>query len=149
MATTFTATQTTSNSLFKPFPDGMIGVRETTYVTSAAWVINDVVQMIKVFEGERVLDVQMLVETDADTGGSPAIVMAVGDGVDNDRYVSASAIGQAGGFVRLGQGLDTAAEAASLRYTYPADDTIDIKITTAPATGVAAVTVTLRALISG
>ena len=149
MATTFTAPETSSNSLFQPFPDGMIGVRETTWVTSAAWVLNDVVQMVKVFDGERVLDVQVLMETDADTNGSPAIVIAVGDGDDADRYISASTIGQAGGFVRLGQGIDTAAEAASMRHTYTADDTIDLKVTTAPATGVAAVTVTMRVMIAG
>ena len=149
MATTFTAPETTSNSLFKPFPDGMIGVRETTWTTAAAWVINDVVQMVKVFKGERVIDIELLVETDADTGGSAAIVLAVGDGTDPDRYITASNIGRTGGFARLGDGLATAALVAPARHTYTADDTIDLKVTAAPQTGVAVVNVTLRVIVTG
>lgn len=97
------------------------------------FVVNDVVQMIKVQSGERVLDVILSVD---DLDSSTGIELGVGDGGDDDRYITASTIGQAGGLARM-------ARHVGHGYAYTADDTIDIKVTTA-ATGTAATTGTLR-----
>lgn len=138
---TFTSGAASSNSAFRPPGGGIVGVREATYAFTAAFVLDDVIQMIPMAKGERVVGGQLIVETDLDT--STGVVLAVGDGVDPDRYISASTIGQAGGVVNFGTGIDTAAEAASYNYKYPAADTIDIKVTTA-AIGTAATSGTLR-----
>ena len=95
-------------------------------VTTAELQLNDVIQMVKVPKGATVLDV-ILVSTDIDTNGSPAVVLAVGDGDDNDYYVTGSTIGQAGGIVRSNA-------LTAKPKTYTADDTIDVTVTTAAAT---------------
>lgn len=147
MATTYTSDAASSNQVFRPPGGGVLGVREAIYDFTAAFVVDDVIQMIKVAEGERAIGGQLIVETDLDSNGSPAVVLAVGDGVDTDRYISASTIGQAGGVVSWGQGIDTAAEAASFDYKYPAADTIDIKVTTAPATSATSGRLRLRVFV--
>lgn len=91
---------------------------------STALIINDVIQIMKVPKGARVCEMVLTV-TDLDAGTN--IVLAVGDGVDDDRYISGSTIGQTGGTVRLGSGIITNTSA----FTYTADDTIDVKVTTA------------------
>lgn len=109
-----------------------------TYTQSAAFVVNDVVQMVKVPMGATILEV-ILSTTDLDTDATPAIVLEVGDGGDVDRYIAGSTVGQAGGLVRLsahgGHG-----------YTYTADDTIDIKVSTAPDAGSTDGTLTLTVI---
>lgn len=104
----------------------------------AAFVINDVVQMMKIPKGARVTEA-ILTAVDLDTNVAPAITLDVGDGVDPDRFIAASVIGQTGGTVRLGQGIVTNTPA----FTYTADDTIDVLVKAAPATAVAVGTITL------
>lgn len=94
----------------------------------AAPVINDVVQMLKVPKGAVVVDVALGAD-DLDTNGSPAITLDVGDGGDPDRYIAASTIAQTGAapvqtMLKTGFG-----------FAYTADDTIDILVKAAPATG--------------
>jgi hypothetical protein len=89
--------------------------------------LDDVIQMVKIPSGATILDVT-LSSTDVDSG--TAVVFAVGDGSDDNRFISGSTIGQAGGVARLDQ-------FAGLNYTYTADDTIDINVTTAAGTAVA------------
>lgn len=89
----------------------------------AAFVINDVVQMIKVTSGMYVLGVLLSVDALEDSTG---IVTAVGDGDDDDRFLTALTIGRS----------SAAGSADSLRhgghlYSYSAADTIDFKVTTA------------------
>lgn len=98
----------------------------------AAPVINDVVQMIKVPKGATMVSVA-LGSDDLDTNGSPLITLDVGDGGDVDRFIAASTIAQAGtipveGILKTGFG-----------FAYTADDTIDITVKAAPATGVVGV----------
>lgn len=109
------------------------------YTITAALALNDEIQMIKVAPGCRVLDV-IVSTTDLDTGGSPAIVLDVGDGNDDDRYVADTTIGQAGGMTRL-------SAFAGHGYTYTAADTIDVSVSTAPQTGATSGTVKLSALL--
>jgi len=130
-----------SNSAFRPPGGGVIGVREATYTITAALALDDVIQMVPMAIGERAVGGQLIIETDMDT--STGLVLAVGDGVDPDRYISASTVGRTGGVAEWGAGIDTAAEAASYSYKYPAADTIDIKVTTAE-TGTPVTDATLR-----
>lgn len=141
MATTYQSPASLSNQAYRPSVGGLLGVREAVYDFTAAFVINDVIEMVKMNKGERAIGGQLIVETDLDS--STGVVVAVGDGVQADRYISGSAIGQTGGVVTWGAGIDTAAEAALFDYKYPAADTIDVKITTA-ASGTAATSGRIR-----
>jgi hypothetical protein len=144
---TLSSDAVSSNSAFRPPGGGIIGVREATYTFSAAFALNDVIQMVPVAKGERAVGGQLIVETDLDSNGTPLIILSVGDGVDTDRYISGSTIGQTGGVVTWGSGIDTAAEAASYNYKYTAADTIDVKVTTAAATAATSGTIRLRVYI--
>lgn len=132
MATTFSSSRvSTSTNLLTSAP--VLGAVDqiwdhSEYTFGAAPVVNDVVRSIPVVAGARVLEV-ILSSTDLDTDATPAIVLAVGDGSDEDRFITASTAGQGGGVERLNN-------IAGHGYEYTADDTIDIKVTTAPDTGV-------------
>ena len=95
-------------------------------------IVNDVIQMLKVPAGATVVDLKLAVD-DLDSG--TACVLAVGDGTVADRFISGSTIGQGGGVVELGAGVTGAAAADLAGYKYAAEDTIDVKVTTAPAGG--------------
>lgn len=93
-----------------------------------AFVINDVVQMVKVCSGVRVVGLRLSVDAlDSSTG----IVTAVGDGDDDDRFITGATIGRSGA-----SGLQAMNAHTGLGYAYTTDDTIDFKVTTA-ATGTA------------
>lgn len=108
-----------------------------TYTVAAALVVNDIVQCVQVPVGATIMEVILNV-TDLDT--STGLVLAVGDGGDDDRFIKGSTIGQTGGTVRLGSGI---VDNACNQYTYTADDTIDVKVTTAPTTGATSGTIGL------
>jgi hypothetical protein len=128
MASTFTAGRVASG--IQPRAELGLNCVSETYELTAALVINDVIQMVKIPAGAIIQEV-ILSSDDIDTG-SPAVVLAVGDGAVPDRFIKGSTIGQAGGTERMGM----VTTVDSHKYTYTADDTIDIKCTTAPATGV-------------
>lgn len=130
---TFTSPLAASNQVFRPPGGGFVGIREAIYDFTAAFVLNDVIQMVPVAPGERVVDLQVIVETDLDT--ATGIILDVGDGDDVDRYVDGATTGQTGGIVRYGQGVATAAAAAALDKKYTVADTIDILIQTAATSG--------------
>ena len=92
-----------------------------------AFVINDVVQMVKVQSGTVIVDALLSVDA---LESNAAIVVAVGDGDDDDRFITASTIGRssAAGVARLNNH-------AGHLYAYTADDTIDFKVTTAGTAG--------------
>ena len=99
------------------------------YEVAVALVIDDIIQMVKVPSGATVTELVLSVD-DLDSG--TAILLDVGDGDDDDRYILGSTIGQAGGTVRLGSGVVSTSGANALNYTYTAEDTIDIHVDTAP-----------------
>lgn len=107
-----------------------------TYTVTAALVVNDVIQMVKVPSGAIITGVT-IGATDLDTNGAPAIVLDVGDGDDTDRFIDGATVGQGGG------SSDTLA-VAGFGYTYSADDTIDVIVQVAPATGATSGTISLR-----
>lgn len=100
-----------------------------------AFVINDVVQMIKVNTLQYVVGVYLSVDAlDSSTG----IVTAVGDGSDEDRFLSGLTIGRS-----AAAGASGALAHTGHLYVYAAEDTIDFKVTTA-ATGTASTTGKIR-----
>lgn len=68
-----------------------------------------------------------VVVPDLDTGGSAALVFAIGDAVDDDRFITGATTGQAGG-------TNTTLAATGLNYEFTADTEIVWKSTTAAAT---------------
>lgn len=118
----------------------LIGVT-STYTLTAALTSGQVIQMIPVPKGARMFDPTSVIlhSTDLDTGATPTITLSVGDGDDTDRYITASAIGGTSGIVA-----GTLAPAA-FNKVYTADDTIDVLVAAAPATGATTGTLTLQA----
>jgi hypothetical protein len=120
--------------------EGMSGnckVVTAEYEISAALALNDVLEMVKVPAGAIVVGC-VLATDDLDTNGTPTIVLDVGDGSDTDRYIDGSTVGQAGGvtdFSNLAIG--------GIGYTYTSEDTIDILVQAAPATGATSGTIKL------
>lgn len=130
MATTYSSSRVAST--VNPRTNINMTYDYATYEASVALVLNDVIQMVPVAAGARVLDVICSVD-DLDSGAS--IVIDVGDGTTSGRFISGQTIAQGGGTVRLGAGITGAAAADAAAYLYSAEDTIDIKVTTAPAGG--------------
>jgi len=112
---------------------GVVAVREAIYDFTAAFVTGDIIQMIPVNKGERVLSFQLFFETALDSGSG--LLVDVGDTVQTARYVSASTMGRLGGVEASRTGITTAAKAALFNYVYPAKSTVDVLINTQAATG--------------
>jgi hypothetical protein len=98
-----------------------------SYALTAALVLDDIIQMVRVPAGATVLDVTLKVP-DLDSHGSPAITLDVGYGGDDDYWIVANTVGQAGGFIR-------ASATTTVPLAFTSEDTIDIHVDTAPATG--------------
>lgn len=96
--------------------------------TAAATVI----QMVKIAAGVTLLDLHIVFD-DLGTG----VTVDVGDGDDVDRYIDGADVATAAGVARLSAG-------TGFPKTYSTDDTIDITILGAAATG----TITLVALMT-
>jgi hypothetical protein len=71
-----------------------------------------------------------VVVPDLDTNGAPALVFAIGDASDDDRFITAATTGQAGG-------TNTTLAATGLNYEFAEDTLIVWKSTTAAATAAA------------
>ena len=100
-----------------------------------AFVVNDVVQMVKVAKNSTILGVYLSVDAlDSSTG----IVTEVGDGSDTDRFLSALTIGRSGA-----AGASGALAHTGHLYTYTVEDTIDFKVATV-ASGTASTTGKIR-----
>jgi hypothetical protein len=120
------------NRSFKPFPDGTVGIRKQRFTFPVAPQAGDIVEMIPVYEGETVVSVTLVTE-DLDSGST--ITLSVGDGDVAGRYINASTVGRTGGFAQLGSGVTGV---PTFPYTYPADDTIDVRVPAGPTGGIAA-----------
>ena len=128
MATTFSSSKVAATVAARAGID--LSASYCIYEVATQIVINDVFQMVKIAAGQTVLEVICSVD---DLDGGSASVHAVGDGSSAGRFISGSTDGQGGATSRLGAGITGAAAADCLAYTYTAEDTIDIKFTTAPA----------------
>jgi hypothetical protein len=134
---TFTSPQVDGNQVFKPFPDGNLGVRYAKYVVAAALNANDVFQMVDVFSGETVHNVKIKV-SDLDAG--TALVLDVGDDGDVDRFIDGSTAGQTG--------VTDHEDANGAPHPYTADNTVDVLCTVAPGTDVATGTIEMWVYVS-
>jgi hypothetical protein len=103
------------------------------FALTAALALNDTVELFYLHKGFRVTG-GFIKSDDLDTGGSPAIVLAVGDAGDDDRYFTGATIGQAGG-------ITTTMAATGLDFVTTKKTLVSLKVTTAPATGAATGTV--------
>lgn len=128
MATTYSSSKVAATVQARAGID--ITAAYMTYEAAVALVIDDIIQMVKVPLGATVLELILSVD---DLDGGSALVLDVGDGADDDRYILGTTIGQGGGTVRLGSGVTGAAAAGALNYAYTAEDTIDVHVDTAPA----------------
>ena len=97
------------------------------YTITAALALNDTIELFDLPPRSRIVS-GFVKSDDLDTGGSPAIVLAVGDAGDDDRYFTGLTIGQAGG-------VSDAVAATGLDYVTTAKTRVIAKVTTAPATG--------------
>lgn len=147
MASTLTSSQVAAGIQPRYEHGGVTITVKAKYTLTAALVINDVIQMVKVPLGACINEI-ILTADDLDTNVGPAIVLAVGDGGDDDRFIKDSTVAQAGGVVRLGSGVAVASLSAASYYQYTAEDTIDVKVTTAPATGTTAGDIVLTVIYS-
>lgn len=144
MASTFYSVEVARGDVPRAVTPGVYSVFGT-YELAAALVINDVVQMVKVPLGARVLSVTLFTD-DLDTNTTPAIVLDVGDDGVTDRFIDGAICGQAGGMAFSLEG--SYKNAAGFGYTYTANNTIDVLVQVAPATGAATGTISVIVMLS-
>ncbi|CAG9255975.1 hypothetical protein [Paraburkholderia caribensis] len=108
------------------------------FALTAALALNDVLTGPKLQKGSTVLDV-LLVSSDLDTNGAPTITLDVGTGDSAQYFIAASTVAQAGGVAR-------ASAVTAQPLTLTKDDTVDVTVHAAPATGAATGTVTLAVM---
>lgn len=133
MASTFTTDKVAESVIARTGP-GRCSVF-ASYALTAALVVDDVIQMVKIPKGARIVNV-ILSSTDLDTDGTPAIILDVGDGTVTDRFIDGATIAQAGGVQHLN-------EPGGTGYVYTDDDTIDVKVQVAPDVGTTSGTIGL------
>ena len=135
--------------MYQPPVDGQVFMRESTFESAAFFADDDVIEMIPVAAGEKIVRLEVYTTEALATDGT----IDVGDGDDIDRYVDGNAPGCEGGIAPWTSGLSTttAADAIALLAGYDEDDTIDIHVdvATALAAGTAHGVVTMRAWIVG
>ena len=100
--------------------------------------VNSLIKLFQVKKGFCVTGA-LMEATDMDTNGSPALAIKLGDSGDDDRFIAAASIGQAGG-------VTTTLASAGAGYVFTADTDIYAKVSTAAATAAAG---TLRAALIG
>lgn len=107
------------------------------YALAAALAVNDILQMVGLMPGSKVTDGALHVP-DLDSNGTPTITLAVGYGTDDDYFIVANTVGQAGGIARFGATAGAAfSTGGPLTLSATDEDTVDIKVAAGPATGVA------------
>ncbi|MDH2239074.1 hypothetical protein N5K27_22455 [Pigmentiphaga sp. GD03639] len=125
MATTYKAARAHGPAVPPGVGDGQaLKAASVVFDLGAALVVNDVIEGPTLQRGSTVLDV-ILVATDLDTGGSPAIALDVGPTSNPDAFIDGSTVGQAGGVAR----------GASAPVTLTGNEPINVTVATGPATG--------------
>ena len=105
----------------------LVCVAGSVAVGTAGLALNAVTALVRVPKGFTVIHAT-LEATDMDSG--TALVLAVGDTVDNDRILTGLTIGQAGG-------ISSVIAASGHQYRYAEETTINLTATTAAGTAVA------------
>lgn len=135
-ATTFTSSQAASTVNPRTCENGLCYACGS-YEITAALVVNDVMQMVRVPAGAYIQEIT-LQSDDLDTAG-PAIVLDVGDGSATGRFIDGCLSAQ----VAANDVVCRINVMDGLNYTYAAEDTIDVLVETAPTTGTTSGTVVL------
>jgi len=103
----------------KALSAGLVAVTASFSVGAAQSLsAGDVIQMVNVPKGATVVYVAL-------SGGSGDALVALGDGVDNDRYLAHATMASASTVVRT-----ITLHASNVPYVYSVDDTIDIYVST-------------------
>lgn len=97
---------------------------EEITVGSAALTLGALFGSIRVPKGAVIKGVH-LKATDLDSDGTPAVVLAVGDADDDDRLITGSSVGQAGGY-------SNTLAPTGFGHLYTEETLIQVKVTTAP-----------------
>ena len=108
---------------------GNVKVASGEYSLSAALTLNQVIPMLAIPRGARIVGAGIAAD-DLDTNGAPTLVLGLGDSGDDDRLIAGSTVGQT-------SGVDDAIETTGILYKYDASTVISITVKTAPATGAA------------
>lgn len=124
-ATTYTTPEAAEANIYQS-RDATTGTVTVSY-EAPTLIINDVIQMVKVPRDSTVTDV-ILVTDDLDDGGT-SLTLSVGTGANDDYFIVANTVGQAGGLVR-------ASAATAFPLALSANDTIDVKVIAAAGTSV-------------
>lgn len=117
---------------------GTVKAVSCSYDLATALALNDVIRSPELPAGATVFEV-LVVATDLDTNGTPAITLDVGYGGDVDYFIDGSTVGQAGGVA-------SASAATAKPLVLAEKDTIDILVSTAPATGATSGSVSMTVL---
>lgn len=136
MATTYKSDYIT-NGYPVPTPmNGAVASVTARYTQAAAYVINDVIQMVAIPNGYQVTEV-ILDADQLDTNGSPLITLSVGDATTVAAYITASTIGQTGGIARASTKayMDNTPVAIATSGGNPGTTIVQVKVIAAPATG--------------
>jgi len=141
---TFDSSDLTSNSLYKPFPTGDVGVRSARITVGTGLVANDVLNFVTVKKGERILGVSLVSSTSLDTNETQALSFDIGYAYGSgDEEVEVS-----NGFVDnssvAGRGI--VSEGAMKGLTFPEDGKVTATVAVAAGTA-AAGTLTLSVII--
>lgn len=140
MATTYYSVEITRGDVTRYNEKGNFEVYGH-FALSAALIVDDVIQMVKVPNGARVLSMEIYCD-DLDTNVAPTILFDIGDDGDTNRFAEAVTLGQSAGFLR---GIQTE---AGFCYQYTANNTIDLLVNTAPATGATSGDIKMRVTLA-
>lgn len=97
------------------------------YTITAALALNDTIELFDIPPRSRIVG-GFVKADDLDTNGTPAIVLAVGDAGDDDRYFAGVTTAQTGGYT-------SALAATGIDFVTTQKTRIIAKVTTGPATG--------------
>jgi hypothetical protein len=136
---TYTATMAArGNSAYTAGPAGQVYTAYSSYSITTAFVLNDVIEMLRVPAGARITGVT-LKTSDLDT--STGIVLDVGDAADTDRLIDGATIGQTGGTT------SSLVSSTGQFYKYTSETVISVLVQVA-ATGTAATSGTVELAVS-
>ena len=107
------------------------------YTLSAALSLNQILDMVAVPIGARIVDV-ILASDGLDAGAT--LTVDVGDAALPNRFISASAVAQAGGVTRL-------SEAGGVTFKYTQSDVIKLRVGAAPPPPTGAVTGEIKLVV--
>ena len=139
MASTFKSVEVTRGDTIRAVSPGVYSVYGHYTLAGTSLVINDVIQMVSVPLGARVIDV-ILDAGSLDSGTTVGV--CVGDGGTTNRYITVTTLFQ------NASGITRANTVGYTRTQYTVNDTIDVMVVTAPQTGLTTSVISMVALLA-